>query len=69
MFKRVRRRPKHNTAMRARKGVIYLNPNFIGTDVVVLTTGQYKYLLKQLKLAKLKLRQIKGLLIYEYSRT
>lgn len=69
MMKRVRRRPLHNTRLGPRKGVIYLPRAFIGTNVKVMTKGQYKFLLVTVKRLKGKLANIKRITYHEYTGT
>lgn len=69
MLKKVRKRPKHNTSLKRPKGVIYLPRPWIGTNVQILTEGQYNRLITSVKQLKRKIARIRGLIYHEYSRT
>lgn len=68
MKKRVRCRPKHNSANQAKKGVVYLPKEWVGTVIHVLPESQYKTLMKTIKRLKVKITRVRKV-IHEYSST
>ena len=67
MLKKVRRRPRHNTALSVKCGVVYLKQEFIGTRVIVLPESQYRQMKRKLKNLRQKITKIKALINYEYT--
>ena len=65
MLKKVRRRPTHNTRLGARKGVVYLPKDLIGSMIKVLTEKQYKDMCTQIKRLKSKIYKVRKV-IHEY---